>query len=226
MAALGGLAYRRPMDAVRLRAGWLLRHHVVATVAFALVAGLVGGLVISAWTSARRSAGALTRFLDAADLPTLSVTFCPPEVVDPTIEDLQEKCFPYDAVDELAELRSLPTVRQAVRVAGRGAIMAGPAEASDDPVFVTMMRDPGLETVGGRPVVLAGRLADDDADDEAVINEQFRDIYGVDVGDRVQLQFLTDRLGSPGATQRGCSADRRRSRSSGSSEPRTTSTRA
>ena len=179
------------------------------------------------WTSARRSAGALARFLDAADLPTLSVTFCPPDVVDPTVEDLQEKCFPYDAVDELAQLRSLPTVRQAVRVAGRAAIMAGPAEASDDPVFVTMMRDPGLESVGGRPVVLAGRLADDDADDEAVINEQFRDVYGVDVGDRVQLQFLTAAdLGSAGAEQRGSSADRRRSRSSGSSEPRTTSTRA
>jgi hypothetical protein len=46
------------MDAVRLRGGWLLRHHVVATVVFALVAGLVGGLAISAWTSARRSASA------------------------------------------------------------------------------------------------------------------------------------------------------------------------
>ena len=71
---------------------------------------------------------------------------------------------------------------------------------SDEPVFVTMMRDPGLETVSGRPVVLAGRLADDDADDEAIINEHFRDRYGVDVGDRVQLQFLTDAdLGTSGA---------------------------
>ena len=77
--------------------------------------------------------------------------------------------------------------------------MTGPVEVNDDAVFVTMMRDPGLESVGGLPLVLAGRLADEDADDEAVINERFRDVYGVDVGDRVQLQFLTATdLGSQG----------------------------
>ncbi len=192
VVATDGLAYRRLMDAVRLRAGWLLRHNVVATVAFALVAGLVGGLAISAWTSARRSADALASFLEAADLPTLSLIFCRPGVVNPTPEDLRELCFTYDAADELAEVRGLPTVRQAVRVAGRLAVMTGPVEVGDEPVFVNMMRDPGLETVSGRPVVLAGRLADDDADDEAIINELFRDRYGVEVGDRVQLQFLTE----------------------------------
>jgi ABC-type lipoprotein release transport system permease subunit len=178
------------MDAVRLRSGWLLRRHLVASLLFVFVAGVVGGVALTAWASSRRSASALDRFLAAADIPTLNLTFCPPGVDASDGDDVRSKCFSYDAADELEQVRKLPGVREATPVAARMGVV-GDGEGSGVPFPVTMMRGVGLEGPNGRPMVVAGRMPADDADDEAAINEAFRDRYGVDVGDTVSLHLLS-----------------------------------
>ena len=68
------------MGAVSVRLRWLLRRHWVATLGFALAAGLASGLSLAAWDAARRTDQVFDRFLAATDSPELDVTFCPPEV--------------------------------------------------------------------------------------------------------------------------------------------------
>ena len=67
------------MGAVSVRLRWLLRRHWVATIGFALAAGLASGLSLAAWDAARRTDQVFDRFLAATDSPELDVTFCPPE---------------------------------------------------------------------------------------------------------------------------------------------------
>ena len=111
-------AYAPVMQVLALRVAWLLRRHWRATLAFALAAGLAGGLSMAAWASARRTEHVFSEFLAAADGPELTVTFCPPDVSDVDDADLVE-CLRYDPEAEVEVLRSLPEVVGADRAAVR-----------------------------------------------------------------------------------------------------------
>ena len=174
-----------------VRLQWLLRTYLRATVLLAMAAGLSGGVALTAWLSGRRAEVAVSRYVERADPPELNVTFCAPGVTEVTTDELFG-CFAYtatEATDELARLRQLPEVTlaarssfQQVQLVGRD----GPTMAS-----VAAMADPGLATPMGTPSVLAGRLADPASASEITVNAAAAETYGLDVGDRIALRWLT-----------------------------------
>ena len=178
------------MGVVGVRIAWLLRRHWRATLAFALVAGLAGGLSMAAWAAARRTEHVFTEFLDATDGPELTVTFCPPEVADRDDADLVE-CLRYDPAAEVETLRALPEVAGAERAAVRtGLVRSGEDEAAR-PVFVSAMLDPETITPVGRPAVVEGRIAEADSPDEVMVNEAFVRTYGAGLRDHLLLRAFT-----------------------------------
>ena len=111
------------MGAVSVRLRWLLRRHWVATIGFALAAGLASGLSLAAWDAARRTDQVFDHFLAATDSPELDVTFCPPGVT--SIEDADvDTCLQYDQLAERDAVRRLPEVAGAHRAAVRTGVMA------------------------------------------------------------------------------------------------------
>ena len=213
------------MGAVSVRLRWLLRRHWVATIGFALAAGLASGLSLAAWDAARRTDQVFDHFLAATDSPELDVTFCPPGVT--SIEDTDvDTCLQYDQLAERDVVRRLPEVAAADRAAVRTGVMAragDPDPAAEQVVFLSAMLDPGLPTPLGRPIVVRGRLAEADAPDEVMVNEAFLRQYDVDLGDRLRLQAFaagepTRRPSISGTARRfearGSSASSARSRTS------------
>ena len=111
------------MGAVSVRLRWLLRRHWVATVGFALAAGLACGLSLAAVGRRARTDQVFDRFLAATDSPELDVTFCPPEVT--SIEDADvDTCLHYDQLAERDVVRRLPEVAARHRAAVRTGVMA------------------------------------------------------------------------------------------------------
>jgi ABC-type lipoprotein release transport system permease subunit len=196
-------AYAPVMQVLALRVAWLLRRHWRATLAFALAAGLAGGLSMAAWASARRTEHVFSEFLAAADLPELTVTFCPPDVSDVDDADLVE-CLRYDPEAEVEVLRSLPEVAGADRAAVRTGLVRANDRGPARPVFISAMLDPGGITPVGRPVLLEGTLAAADAPDEVMVNEAFVRTYGVGLSDQLLLRAFT-----PGEDDRTAPADLR-----------------
>ena len=175
------------MGAVSVRLGWLLRRHWVATIGFALAAGLAGGLSLAAWDAARRTDQVFDNFLAATDSPELDVTFCPPGVS--SIQDADvDTCLGYDQLAERDVIRRLPEVAGAHRAAVRTGVVARAGDvdpAAEQVVFLSAMLDPGMTTPLGRPIVVGGRLAAPDAPDEVMVNEAFLRQYDVGLGDRL-----------------------------------------
>ena len=163
------------MGAVSVRLRWLLRRHWVATIGFALAAGLASGLSLAAWDAARRTDQVFDRFLAATDSPELDVTFCPPGVT--SIED--------------ADVDSLPPVRPAGRArrrpppagGGRRSPCRG-AHRGDGPRRATPTRRPsrssssprcstrGWRPPSGDPSWSVGAWPAADAPDEVMVNER------------------------------------------------------
>jgi hypothetical protein len=195
------------MGAVSVRLRWLLRRHWVATIGFALAAGLASGLSLAAWDAARRTDQVFDHFLTVTDSPELDVTFCPPGVT--SIQDADvDTCLQYDQVAERDVVRRLPEVAGADRAAVRTGVVApvrdrGPA--AEQVAFLSAMLDPGMPTPLGHPILLAGRLAEADAPDEVMVDEAFLRQYDVRLGDRLRLQAFA--VGETEQTR----ADQRRS---------------
>ena len=146
------------MGAVSVRLRWLLRRHWVATVGFALAAGLAGGLSLAAWDAARRTDQVFDNFLAATDSPELDVTFCPPGVT--SIQDADvDTCLGYDQLAERDVIRRLPEVAGAHRAAVRTGVVARAdhPDPAEQVVFFSAMLDPGMPTPLGRPIVVGGR---------------------------------------------------------------------
>ena len=122
----------------------LLYRFGAPTIVLAIVSGLVGGLALAAWTASRRTTGVLDRFLEYAEVPQLTVTFCPPEVTTVNEENLGT-CFTYDQAGEVDQVRALPGVRVASRAVGRlGRLLGTTGAAEEQPppiVEIAMMRD-------------------------------------------------------------------------------------
>jgi hypothetical protein len=157
----------------------------------ALCAGLAGGLAMTAWLSARRAGASLDRFNAFADPAELSVTFCPPGTAD--LEGAEAdvfSCYAYPPTTELARIRALPEVQAAGRFAYQPIEIRGPnGPAIFEPGLLMANGDPDVTSPDGAPIVLAGRLADPDAPDEAIINTVAAEIGGVGVGDRFTVRW-------------------------------------
>jgi FtsX-like permease family len=197
------------VSAVWLRAKAQLRGRVLASLLLALLVGLGGALVLAAAAGARRSEAALPRFLAAN------------RTVDATLEVRTN-----DPTDDLAEQRrlvaALPEVRQVFRVSGTvgglvlaGADAAGPAGPVRWRVLIGMAAlDPGGSVAFGRPIVVAGRLADERRPDEAVVDEELAARRHLAVGSRYRvgafgLEQFAQALEGRGAAPQGAVVDLR-----------------
>ena len=179
------------MGAVSVRLRWLLRRHWVATIGFALAAGLASGLSLAAWDAARRTDQVFDHFLAATDSPELDVTFCPPGVT--SIEDADvDSCLQYDQLAERDVVRRLPEV--AAARPRRGAHRGGGPRRRPRPggraggLPLRDARSRACRRPSDDPSWSGGRLAEADAPDEVMVNEAFLRQYDVDLGDRLRLQ--------------------------------------
>jgi hypothetical protein len=188
------------VDVVWLRAANLARRGWRATVVLILFAGLAGGVAMATLAAGRRTSSAYDRMVRHVDPPELLLNFCPPEVTEVTEEALYA-CLVYEPHEERARIAELPEVEATAAGSYRGATLA-PAGRPDDTTVASglVFASPFTGGVDGRHLVVDGRWYDDDAPDEIVISERFRDRAGVGVGDEVELTFWSEEeIGAPGA---------------------------
>ena len=137
---------------------------------------------MTAWLSGRRAAATVDRFMAAAD-PAELTTFCPPGVTSPerrTSSAATPTCPPpscpvYGRFRRRWAPVDSPTSRSSSAPTGPDTFESGTLLATGDAEVMSP---------DGRPIVLAGRLADPDAANEAIINTVVRDL-GLRVGDRL-----------------------------------------
>jgi hypothetical protein len=159
------------MGAVWLRARAQLRGRVWASLLLVLLAGLTGGVVLTALAGARRSEAALPRFLAASRTTEATVWFLGPRGGQPARTDLAR---------ELRVIDGLPQVRDAARVAALIMAVSDPAGPSRQLGFVGLDR-PG-DVAFGHPRLVAGRLPRPDRPEEAVVDEEFAWRHALQVG--------------------------------------------
>lgn len=184
------------MDVVRTWTGHLVRRGWRATIALVVLAGIAAGVAMAAWSAGRRTATAFDRFRQYADAPELIVTFCPPDLVE-VDQDSLVRCMVYDPAEEVALLRDLPEVEAAARASFLGLTFARPDEPERTRFAIALiMADPGMPSVEGDQILVAGRWSSPNAADEVMVNEWFIEQSGVAVGDEVLLTFWApDELG-------------------------------
>ena len=164
------------MGAVRARTWSLVRRRVAATVLLAALIGLAGAVSLAALAGARRGERALPRFLEQQH---------PPEAVVYAFAEPGD-----DMARAAAQLRRLPYVRAAVRVAPL--LVAGPDVAGGPRRLVALdVIDRRAEGVLGDPIVVEGRLPDPTRADEMAVDEEFVDRTGVGVGEPYPLRTYT-----------------------------------
>src|SRR5215218_3926070 len=161
------VAWYRPgpadVSTVLLRASAQLRGRAWATVLLALLVGLAGGMVLAAVAGARRTDAALPRFI--------AYDHTVDAVVDPS--DAARQTRPDPLGSEVRAVAAFPEVAAATRFTA--IILSSP-----DPASPTGRRrdlgyppfDPGGSRMFGRPIVVAGRLADERRAEEAVVDEE------------------------------------------------------
>jgi hypothetical protein len=168
------------MGVLWLRAKAQLRGRARASLLLALLVGLAGALVLAAAAGARRSEAALPRFLAAN------------QTMDAGVQVQSDEPF-----DDLAEARrrlaALPEVRQVVRLTG-ALILAG-ADPTDPGRWHRQLGavalDPGGSMAFGRPILVAGRLADERRTDEAVVDEELAERRHLRVGSLYRVGIYT-----------------------------------
>jgi ABC-type lipoprotein release transport system permease subunit len=151
------------LSAVWLRARAQLRGRVQATVLLAVLVGLAAGMVLAAVAGARRTNAALPRFVAHDHAIDAIVEF--PSAEQQTSRDPLAR--------ELREVAALPEVVGAARLTAvilSSADPASPVGRRRDLGFLPM--DPGVSRIAGRPIVVAGRLANEQRADEAVVDEE------------------------------------------------------
>lgn len=177
-----------------MRAAGLIRRGWRATVVFALLAGLAGGIAMAMVGAGRRTATAYDRFTDFADVPELIANFCPPDF---SLEEGSLKdCYTYDPVAERDTIAALPEVKAVARGTFRG-VSITPVDHPDDSLLASgfMVQDEGIASPTGRYLVVDG--TDASGPSEVVVNEHLAETAGLEVGDRVDLTFWAeDELGS------------------------------
>ena len=172
--------------AIRLRAE--LRARWRAWLVLALIAGLLGGLVLAAVAGARRGESALDR--------VLSVTH-PQEVSIAKGFVFQNYGLDFDRIERLPQVVRVSRDRPlAALIRTRsGEQMYGGHEESVIPL--ASPDGSQLKTLN-RPMLLAGRLPDPGRTDEILADRKSLDILDLEVGDSVRVRFIWRRLlGSP-----------------------------
>ena len=176
------------MGVLWLRARAQLRGQARASLLLALLVGLAGALVLAAATGARRSEAALPRFLAANRTMDTGVYV----VTDDPFDDL---------ANARRQVADLPEVRQVVRLTG-ALILAGadPTEPTRwHRLLGALSLDPGASVAFGRPIVVAGRLADELRPDEAVVDEELAQRRHLHVGSRYRVgAFTLEQFGPAG----------------------------
>jgi hypothetical protein len=151
------------VSAVWLRASVQLRRRAAATVLLAVLVGLAGGMVLAAAAGARRTDAALPQLI-AYDR-TIDAGVQPSGAGQARSLDVFGR--------EVRAVAALPEVAAASRFTA--VILSSPDPTSStgrrrDLGYLPM--DPGGSRVFGRPIVVAGRLADERRADEAVVDEE------------------------------------------------------
>jgi hypothetical protein len=178
------------VNAVWLRAKTQLRGRARATVLLAVLVGLAGGMVLAAVAGARRTDAALPRFL-AYDRTIDAIVEAPGTGQQPSRDPLGR---------ELRALAAQPEVAAAARLTE--VILSSP-----DPANPTGRRrdlglfgmDSGADRLFGRPIVVAGRLADERRAEEAVVDEELAARRHLRVGSVWRVgAYTTAQLGQAG----------------------------
>ena len=177
------------MGAVAFRAWSLARRTLPATFALVLLGGITGGIVLGAWSSARRGSSSFDRLVAYGGPPNVIVFFCAPDVTADEFGGDQD-CAPYDPRPEAEAIGRLPGVDAVSRTAlifgtynVHGAAVPGPVSVALD--------ESDIPTAQGKPVLVAGRLADPDVAEEVVIGEDAARLYDLGVGDVVGFTPFT-----------------------------------
>jgi ABC-type lipoprotein release transport system permease subunit len=177
------------VEVIRVLAGRLVRRAWRATLLLGLLAGLAAGIAMAAVSAGRRTATVFDRFVERADPPELIATFCPPDVTEVDDESIAQ-CFGYDAAAELTVVRQLSEVEDVGRARFLGLTAARPHEL--DRLWTansTIVREGELASMEGDQILVSGRWHQPNRADEVVMNERFRDVSGVEVGEELVLTF-------------------------------------
>jgi len=156
------------MGVVRYRTAALLRRRWRATLAMAVVVGLVGGVVLGTWAAGRRSRGAYDRFVRFVDYPQATMWFCSPETSKQQAVAAGGLCpTTYDASVERNFVAGLPEVASVsiTRMYPVEITVAG----QTFPAAVTSTVGGDLVSSNGTPLVVEGRLPH--AANEMSVNE-------------------------------------------------------
>jgi len=168
-----------------------VRRHRVATVLLVLLVGIPVGAVGATVAAARRADGSLDRFLAVTNAYDVAVLSCPPGV---NPEEL-------DAVESttvcLSDARGRRTAAEIRRMPGVAAATYGvnqPVAILDDDApngfgrvaIITSVREPA-GGLGGKPVIVRGRLPALDSNVDIAVDERLSRTTGLDVGDRFRL---------------------------------------
>ncbi len=160
---------------VRARFGQELRARWLAMVGFAVLIGVLGGVVLATTAGARRTGTAYDRFLEHARAEDILLGFL--SVQDPLYPEL------------LDTLETSPLVESVVAGAAMGLLPGGTEVRIADSVapFDTRL----LHEID-RPNIVDGRLPDPERPNEVMINPALRDGFGVDVGDQLDFYGTTE----------------------------------
>jgi hypothetical protein len=185
LAADDVAAIMRAVAAVVHRARLLLGRGWRASVALALVAGLVGGLALAAWAAGRRDRGAYARFVGHVAVPQYAALVCGPGVTPDQV--VGDRCpAPYQPAAEVAFVRSLPGVEAvaqtdyvpvAITVGGRRLLGA-----------IEVTRGDVIAHTEGNPIYVQGRAPQ--AADEVAVNESAAPGFGLGATATIQPQAL------------------------------------
>lgn len=161
-----------------------------ALVATIVLVGVIGGLVVGTLAGARRTDSAFDRLL--ADTESWDV------LVNPAIGTASELT--------LADVESIPSVREATAVYGMPVFLLGPdGEPLPDFASLTLgAGEPDSLQAFGRPNVVSGRLLDNEVETEVMVAPGVADDYGLVPGDRLDAVYkpFDPATGQPGPSER------------------------
>jgi hypothetical protein len=163
------------LDAIRLLVRADLRRRRAPLLVLMLTTALVVGAVLAATAGARRTSGVLDRFLDATSSSDYMAGIAWPAIAD----------------DDALVLETLERLQALDGVEGAAAHSFMPIDAGTEYDFgaVTPYGDRVHADV---PIVIEGRLPDDDAPYEVAINEIAADELGLGIGDVLEAGTMTD----------------------------------
>jgi FtsX-like permease family len=166
----------------------------------ALIAGVLGGLVLAAFAAADRAESALDRLLEGRHPQDVSIAkgFV-----------FQNDDLDFDRIERLPQVLRVARDRPLAALirTNSGEQMYGGHEES---VIPLASPDGSQLRILNRPKLLGGRLPDPRSRDEILVDEKALDILGLKVGDTVRVRFIWRRL--LGTSKVDFSADPKRAR--------------